>query len=69
MSFTEEDTDIPGLDSCVDPERCIYASHEICISNSMYDRVYIIVVFGVYIYYKINMQHTIFSISTDYDFI
>ena len=46
-AITEEDTDIPGLDSCFDPERCIYASHDICLSTSMYDRVYIIVVFGV----------------------
>ena len=69
MSFTEEDTDIPGLDSCVDPERCIYASHDIYISTSMYDMVYIIFVFGVYIYYKINMQDTNYSISTGYDFV
>ena len=48
-AITEEDTDIPGLDSCFDPERCIYASHDIYLSTSMYDRVYIIVVFGVYI--------------------
>ena len=47
MSFTEKETDVPGLDNDFDPERCIYASRDTCLSTSMYDRVYIIVVFGL----------------------
>ena len=47
MSFTEKETEITGLENCFDIEMCIYASNEIYLSNSMYYRVYIIVVFGL----------------------
>ena len=49
MPFTLKETDISGLENVFDPERCIYAYHGTCLSNSMHDEVYIIVVFEGYI--------------------